>query len=103
MCAKSKFQGVLKALIFSLIAERYEKHVKRILRFLDLGDTKVLSKIKPTQITSMFEKSNDELDFCFIDGYIVYGRMKFGERTTKPISHFEVRKEGGRTHSPLPR
>ena len=44
---------------YSLIAERYGKHVEKILRFLDLDDMKVLSKIKSTEITSMFEKSND--------------------------------------------
>ena len=44
---------------YSLIADRYGKHVEKILRSLDLDDMKVLSKIKTSQITSMFEKSND--------------------------------------------
>ena len=54
-----------------LLLKSLGEHVKRILRFLDLDDTKVRSKIKPTQITSMFEKSNDELDVRFIVGHLI--------------------------------
>ena len=50
--------------------------MEKILRFLDPDNTDTVSEIKSTQITSTFEKSNDDLDLRFIRGYIILKALK---------------------------
>ena len=72
----SKFEDPRCDDFYCLIAKRYGKHVENILRFLDPHNTETVSGIKPTQITSTFEESNDDLDLRFIRGDIILKALK---------------------------